>query len=264
MQYIYLYIYIFSDRERGGGERRRRQREFLIETAAADAIEYGEQKRNERWPRGYPALSTRVFVVNNVSPWRRTRRSESWQTVRGLVGPSPSLSRSFFSSLSLFFLTPFSVVLSLSLWNLSHINWFDPDVSLRETPIGHRSHAVCFVRFVASPPPICPLHPTGPRSPFFSFSRGLKYSRKLRGWTVRRARKSSLRGSSKGQKRASLAPLTSHSPNVILWDPLPRYRGFPNSTISTNRIVSMPIPTWYSNSHILLFTIIQISSKIIR
>lgn len=32
--------------------------------------------------RGYPALSTRDLVVNNASPWRRTRRSESWQSVR--------------------------------------------------------------------------------------------------------------------------------------------------------------------------------------
>ncbi|KAL0101667.1 hypothetical protein PUN28_019075 [Cardiocondyla obscurior] len=32
--------------------------------------------------RDYPALSTRDFVVNNASSWRRTRRSESWQSVR--------------------------------------------------------------------------------------------------------------------------------------------------------------------------------------
>lgn len=31
---------------------------------------------------GTPALSTKDSVVNNVSPWRRTRRLESWQTIQ--------------------------------------------------------------------------------------------------------------------------------------------------------------------------------------
>lgn len=101
--------------------------------------------------RGYPALSTRDFVVNNASPWRRTRRSESWQSVRS--GWPLAISLSSFSSLSpcaSFFcllvplsfarspLFPLTPSLSLSLQNLSRINWFDPDVSSREIPIGHR------------------------------------------------------------------------------------------------------------------------------
>lgn len=146
---------------------------------------YRGQKGNERWPRGYPALSTRDFVVNNASSWRRTRRSESWQSVHGPVGPSPSHSLALplslpFASLPgltrarTLFPSPYPVLSSpvpISLRNLSRINWFDPDVSSRGTPIGHRSHAARLVRFVApfSPPSLLLVHPTGPRPPFFSF-----------------------------------------------------------------------------------------------
>jgi len=79
--------------------------------------------------------------------------------VYGLVGPSPSHSRSslpslLFPALSLprvpsFLRIPFSLPVPISLRNLSRINWFDPDVSSHETPIGHRSHAARLVRFVA-------------------------------------------------------------------------------------------------------------------
>lgn len=71
--------------------------------------------------------------------------------------------------------------LSLFLRNLSRINWFDPDVSSRRTPIGHRSHAARFVRFVAAlhslslslfHPPSSP-HPTRNRDHPFSCSPGV-------------------------------------------------------------------------------------------
>ncbi|KAL2715434.1 hypothetical protein V1478_015132, partial [Vespula squamosa] len=44
---------------------------------------------------GISALSTTDSVVNNVSPWRRSRRLESWQTVRYLRGRNP-ISKRFY------------------------------------------------------------------------------------------------------------------------------------------------------------------------
>lgn len=139
-----------------------------------------EDRKGTKDGRGYPALSTRDFVVNNASSWRRTRRSENWQSVRS--GWPLAISLSLFPSLPVTLCLsrayPLTSVVSRSLFpcvpislrNLSRINWFDPDVSSRGTPIGHRSHAARLVRFVAPLSPL--LHPTGPRPPFFSFPQG--------------------------------------------------------------------------------------------
>lgn len=133
-----------------------------------------EDRKGTKDGRGYPALSTRDFVVNNASSWRRTRRSESWQSVRS--GWPLAISLSLLSLLSLLpsvspartLLPPSYPVLSfpvpISLRNLSRINWFDPDVSSRGTPIGHRGHAARLVRFIA---PFSPPAPHGTKTTLF-------------------------------------------------------------------------------------------------
>lgn len=125
-----------------------------------------ENRKGTKDGRGYPALSTRDFVVNNASSWRRTRRSESWQSVRS--GWPLAISLSLFLSLPAsqhclscartLFPSPYPVLsFPISLRNLSRINWFDPDVSSRGTPIGHHSHAAHLVRSsLPSPLPPAP------------------------------------------------------------------------------------------------------------
>lgn len=104
-----------------------------------------------------------------------TRRSESWQSVRSgwplaisLFPFSPcyplSLPRRTLSAAVVSRVPSFPVPISLR--NLSRINWFDPDVSSRETPIGHCSHAARLVRLLIAPLPAL-LPPRGTRTTLF-------------------------------------------------------------------------------------------------
>lgn len=161
--------------------------------------------------RSYPALSTRDFVVNNASPWRRTRRSESWQSVRSgwplAISLPPPLSliprifllslRTLFPSHGLLLLHPY---ISLSLFlspqkPVAHKLIRSRCLLARDPHWPPYSHAVRFVRFVALAflpfplPPAVSLFsaPHGIKITLFSgglFSRDPKYSPKLRDRTV--------------------------------------------------------------------------------
>lgn len=78
---IYLFI---SNRKKVEKKRERwgRGRQSFLKERSQQMLSHTEDRKGTKDGRGYPALSTRDFVVNNASSWRRTRRSESWQSVR--------------------------------------------------------------------------------------------------------------------------------------------------------------------------------------
>jgi len=125
--FTFLYLFASSERDRKRDREKEREGEpgsFLTERPRQMLLHIGNRKGTKDG-RGYPALSTRDSVVNNASPWRQTRRSESWQSVRSgwplaiSLLLSSSLSVSPFSSptppppLSLFLILPLSLFFSI-------------------------------------------------------------------------------------------------------------------------------------------------------
>lgn len=127
-------IYLFITERRIRQKRREiRGRQSFLKERPQQMLSHIEDRKGTKDGRSYPALSTRDFVVNNASSWRRTRRSESWQSVRS--GWPLAISLTLFPSLpvtlclsraSYPLATVVSRVLSfpvpISLRNLSRIN----------------------------------------------------------------------------------------------------------------------------------------------
>lgn len=190
-----------------------------------------EDRKGTKDGRGYPALSTRDFVVNNASSWRRTRRSESWQSVRSGWPLAISLSLLSLLSLSTLCLSrayPLTTVVSRSLF---------PCPYLSPEPVAHKlirsrcllarglplATVVTPLALFASSLPSPRLHPTGPRPPFFSFPQGPKYSRKLRDRTDPRRVNPCREDRREGRKEADSRAFNELLAGLaVLRDPLPR------------------------------------------